>query len=442
MAASLRAATDTEISAGAPPMAGVSGDIQGAPQTPQSQQITQLQQTPESQQTAQAPQISQSSQASQPPLPASLLALSKADSASITASSPATRPIASGPVAAPKSDTGAPEPPAKGSSPQKSLKPAEGVVQSPALASEVAAAANFAPTSEQTTTWKGIVNAVVATTMLPAPLCAGDTKETPTLANLPLATQTPQEQKVPAIAHSDAQSSRPNHNEQQFSETFNSANATPVAAPTHDIPQFSALLSSPSPTKDDAAQTSSGPSAAIPIPPPASDRLTAATIAPAVDTPSASSHASLAAYQPDSASGKFVSSAQLLAGAGHSEMRVSLDTEKLGSIELRARLTGDQVGAAIVVEKREAHAALAIELPALQQALSDKQLRVDQVSLLHGTFSATTGDAGASAKQDQPHAPRGPQGSSLGGSNLSAQLSVSGAQSGIFDSQGHLSVHA
>jgi len=95
-----------------------------------------------------------------------------------------------------------------------------------------------------------------------------------------------------------------------------------------------------------------------------------------------------------------------------------------------------------VVEKREAHAALAIELPALQQALSDKQLRVDQVSLLHGTFSATTGDAGASTKQDQPHAPRGPQGSSLGGSNLSAQLLVSGAQSGIFDSQGHLSVHA
>src|SRR5437868_1393441 len=40
MAASLRAATDTVISAVTPPMAGVSGDTQGALQTPQPQQIT------------------------------------------------------------------------------------------------------------------------------------------------------------------------------------------------------------------------------------------------------------------------------------------------------------------------------------------------------------------------------------------------------------------
>jgi len=123
-------------------------------------------------------------------------------------------------------------------------------------------------------------------------------------------------------------------------------------------------------------------------------------------------------------------------------MRISFDTDKLGSIELRARLSGDQLGAAIVVEKREAHAALAMELPSLQQALSDKQLRVDQVSLLHGTFSATTGDAGESARQDQPHATRGSLGSPPIENSSPAKLLAGGGQSGIFDSQGHLSVHA
>jgi hypothetical protein len=153
-------------------------------------------------------------------------------------------------------------------------------------------------------------------------------------------------------------------------------------------------------------------------------------------------HAPLTAFPADSASGKFVSSAQLLATSGHSEMRVSLDTDKLGSVELRARLAGDQIGAAIMVEKREAHAALAVELPALQQALSDKQLRVDQVALLHGSFSATTGDAGASAKHDHANAPRNDLAPTSADGSVPAQLFGASAQTGIFDSQGHLSVHA
>jgi flagellar hook-length control protein FliK len=137
-----------------------------------------------------------------------------------------------------------------------------------------------------------------------------------------------------------------------------------------------------------------------------------------------------------------VNSAQLLSASGHSEMRISMDTDKLGAVELRARLVGDQVGAAIMVEKRDAHAALAVELPTLQQALSEKQLRVDQVTLQQGTFSATTGDAGASARQQQHTMPQGPVAVWASETPGVAAISSSATANGIFDSQGRLSVHA
>jgi flagellar hook-length control protein FliK len=128
-------------------------------------------------------------------------------------------------------------------------------------------------------------------------------------------------------------------------------------------------------------------------------------------------------------------------------MRIAMDSDKLGPLELRARVVGDEVGAAITVEKRDAHAALAIELPALQQALSEKQLRVDQVTLLHGSLHSTSGDAGAASRQqDQRQTPSGsatpwlpsapaPLSSGYG-------ISFGSESSAIFDSQGRLSVHA
>ena len=136
-----------------------------------------------------------------------------------------------------------------------------------------------------------------------------------------------------------------------------------------------------------------------------------------------------------------VSNAELLATSGHSEMRVAMDTDRLGSVELRARMIGDQLGAAITVEKRDVHAALAVELPVLQQALSDKHLRIEQVALVHGTTSGNTQDAGTPAKQDQPgarHAANTPW--SLNSAPISSIFRAE--QKGIFDSYGRLSVHA
>lgn len=144
--------------------------------------------------------------------------------------------------------------------------------------------------------------------------------------------------------------------------------------------------------------------------------------------------------------GRFVNDAELSNAANQSEIRIALQTDKLGAIELRAHVSGDELGAAIIVEKRDAHAALAIELPALQQTLSEKQLRVDQVVLTQGSLHSTGGDAGAHAQQGQ----RG------GGSQAFRQTPVYASEDvglrqaawfvpeavGIFDSQGRLSVQA
>jgi flagellar hook-length control protein FliK len=139
---------------------------------------------------------------------------------------------------------------------------------------------------------------------------------------------------------------------------------------------------------------------------------------------------------------RLVDSAKLVEAAGRSEMRIAMDTERLGPVELRAHMVGDQVGAAITVEKRDAHSMLAAELPALQQALSDKQLRVEQVTLLHASLGSTAGDAGASQRQDQRSSAHASTTPWPGGSGGFAQTASNIPQSEIFDSKGRLSVHA
>lgn len=150
-----------------------------------------------------------------------------------------------------------------------------------------------------------------------------------------------------------------------------------------------------------------------------------------------------------SSANHFVNDAQLLQNAGHSEMRIAMQTDKLGAIELRAHMTGDEVGAAITVEKRDAHTALAAELPALQQALSEKMLRVEQVVLIHGPLHATVGDSaaqqfGGQAPGHDRHAGNAQRGGAAAGNSGDFQASQNFTADGaeIFDSQGRLSVHA
>jgi len=134
--------------------------------------------------------------------------------------------------------------------------------------------------------------------------------------------------------------------------------------------------------------------------------------------------------------------AQISGNASQSEIHLAMQVDRLGPVELHAHVSGEQMGAAILVEKREAHAALAVELPALQQALSDKNLRVEHVWLTQSALHSTAGDTGNAAGQQS----RQQSNARLASSNsLEAQPALLAAmpeQDGIFDERGHLSVRA
>jgi len=88
-------------------------------------------------------------------------------------------------------------------------------------------------------------------------------------------------------------------------------------------------------------------------------------------------------------------------------------------------------------------------LPALQQALSDKLLRVEQISLLHAPLDATGGNGAAAQHFGGQGQHGGRQSSGLsqpsgfpGNSEFSAFTGFAADAAEIFDSQGRLSVHA
>jgi hypothetical protein len=134
--------------------------------------------------------------------------------------------------------------------------------------------------------------------------------------------------------------------------------------------------------------------------------------------------------------------AQISGNASQSEIHLAMQVDRLGPVELHAHVSGEQMGASILVEKREAHAALAVELPALQQALSEKSLRVEHVWLTQSALHSTAGDAGNAAGQQS----RQKAGTNLAASNsLATQPALAAAapeQNEIFDERGHLSVRA
>lgn len=94
-----------------------------------------------------------------------------------------------------------------------------------------------------------------------------------------------------------------------------------------------------------------------------------------------------------------VNSAHIVDQAGQTEIRIEMQADSLGGVELRAHIAGDQIGASIAVEHHEMQQALATELPALHNALAEKNLRVETLSVTQGTFSSLTGGPGHDAGQ-------------------------------------------
>src|ERR1700722_3966522 len=141
--------------------------------------------------------------------------------------------------------------------------------------------------------------------------------------------------------------------------------------------------------------------------------------------------------------GHFVSDARLIQTPALSEMRISVRTDQLGSVEVRAHSVGDEIGAAIMVEKHDAHTALAIELPTLQQSLTDKHINVARVVLTQGSLNSTNGDSHPS-----PQGERHPSGSTFVNAYLNKDATVaevtsptlSGFSKVIFNSHGRLNV--
>ncbi|MGB2643758.1 MAG: flagellar hook-length control protein FliK [Candidatus Acidiferrum sp.] len=255
---------------------------------------------------------------------------------------------------------------------------------------------------------------------------------------------------------SSSQDSSSNPQDQSSSNSLDSSSSSVSSIPStkNQAPDFSDLLSGLSAPKPDAASVAQvpavpTPAAASPVvmplqsadpnPHPAPQALPSA---PAQTQPALPSP-----HAPDAPWGHVVSDAQLTNSTNETEMRIAMQTDKLGAVELHARVSGDEIGASILVEKHDAHAALAVELPALQQSLSDKQLRVGQVALTQGSLSSTAGDAGANAQQNQRGTPQSSPASPTASfwteaRSLSTAAWFVSEQVGAFNAQGRLSVQA
>jgi flagellar hook-length control protein FliK len=134
-----------------------------------------------------------------------------------------------------------------------------------------------------------------------------------------------------------------------------------------------------------------------------------------------------------------------------SEVNIALQAETLGNVEMKAHITGDQIGATITVDRHDVHTALVSDLPSLHLGLSEKQMRMDNVTVQQGSLNpghtpGGAGDTGAQKQQRNSNSQR-PPATSWNGADSSAQENVAyGAgmadSSVIFDSKGRLSVRA
>jgi hypothetical protein len=285
-----------------------------------------------------------------------------------------------------------------------------------------------------------------------ASLSASNTKATQAAS---METRSIEEAQAAASATNNrpsSQDSSSNPGGQKASDFSDPSDSSSTQSPQakNEFSAISGALSAVSTAKPGATQPVQGtqvPNAAPPAlatPPPPSDLPARPAAEPGPSDPAQAQQPSAPPQAPDAPSGRFVNDAQLMSAASQSEMHIAMQTNKLGAIEIHARVSGDEIGASIIVDKRDAHAALAADLPALQQALSDKQLRVEQVVLTQGSLNSTAGGAGGNAQNQQRGATTSPQTASFW--NEARSLSTAAwfvtEQTGVFNDQGRLSVQA
>lgn len=95
-----------------------------------------------------------------------------------------------------------------------------------------------------------------------------------------------------------------------------------------------------------------------------------------------------------------VQASQLYQHVGGAEMHIAMNTDLLGAVDVHAVVRQSTVTATIGVQHPEVQSLLSSDLPALQHALSEHSLHVDQISV----FSGSTGsqmDMGRQTQQNQ-----------------------------------------
>ena len=141
-------------------------------------------------------------------------------------------------------------------------------------------------------------------------------------------------------------------------------------------------------------------------------------------------------------------STQVLEKLGRAEMNIALQAEALGAVRVHAQVSGDQVGAAITVERRDAHTLLANNLAALHEALSERHLRVQDISLQHAPSSGGAGAQDRTAGQEPQERRAGYTSSSaerpqrFAAATQPTPILDSTETRAIFNSEGRLSVRA
>ena len=85
-----------------------------------------------------------------------------------------------------------------------------------------------------------------------------------------------------------------------------------------------------------------------------------------------------------------VTSARLLERLGGTEMHVAFRSEALGSVNLRAVTRENAIEANIGVERAEVRAHLISELPSLEQTFTERNLRVENITISQGSTAAGT----------------------------------------------------
>ncbi|MGH9573443.1 MAG: flagellar hook-length control protein FliK [Candidatus Acidiferrales bacterium] len=91
--------------------------------------------------------------------------------------------------------------------------------------------------------------------------------------------------------------------------------------------------------------------------------------------------------------------ARLYQQVGRAEMHISMDTDALGSIDLRAVVHQGSLSATIGVQRADVQTLLVNELPALQHSLAEKNFQVNHISVLAGSIGSGANPDGQKGNQ-------------------------------------------